>query len=185
MANIGEIMATVTDFIFLDTKITADGDCSHEIKRHLLLRRKAMTKLDSLLKKAEHYFVDKGMSSQSYGFSSSQVWMWELDHKEDWVPKNWCFPIVVLEKTLGSSLDCTEIKPVSTKGNQPWIFLGRTDAEAPIIWLPNVKSQLIGKDPWCWERLREGGKGGDRGWDVWMASLTQWTFWDIVKVKIT
>ena len=85
-----ETVETVTDFIFLSSKITADGDCSHEIKRHVLLLRKPMTNLDSILK-SRHYFADKGPSSQSYGFSSSHVWMWELDHKESWVLKNWCF----------------------------------------------------------------------------------------------
>ena len=90
-----------------------------------------------------------GLHSQSYGFSSSHIWMWELDHKEGWVPKNWCFQIVVLEKTLQSSLDCKKIKPVNAKGNQPWIFIGRTDAEAeaPILWSPYMKNWLIGKDP--------------------------------------
>ena len=85
----------------------------------------------------------------SYGFSSSHIWMWELDHKEGWAPKNWCFPTVVLEKTLESPMDCKEIKPVNSKGNQPWIFIGRTDAEAeaPILWSPDAKSRLIGKDP--------------------------------------
>ena len=128
-------METVTDFIFLGSKITADGDCSHEIKRHLLLGRKAMTSLDSILKN-RHYSANKGLSSQSYGFSSSHVWMWELDYEESWVPKNWCFWTVVLEKTLESPLDCKEIQPVNPKGNQSWILIGRTDAEAetPILW---------------------------------------------------
>ena len=90
-----------------------------------------------------HHFADKSLYSQSY----SHVWMWELDHKEGWVLKNWCFQIVVLEKTLESLLDCKKIKPVNPKGNQPWIFIGRTDAEAPILWPPDVKSSLIGKDP--------------------------------------
>ena len=112
----GKTMATVTDFIFLDSKITADGDCSHEIKRHLLLGRKAVTNLDSIFKKQKHYFADKGLSSQSYGFSSSCVWMWELDYKESWVPKNWCFWAV--EKTFESPLDSKEIKAVNPKGNQ-------------------------------------------------------------------
>ena len=88
-----------------------------------------------------------GLHSQSYGFSSSHIWMWELDHKEGWVPKNWCFQIVVLEKTLQSSLDCKKIKPVNAKGNQPWIFIGRTGAEAPKLWPPDVKRWLTGKDP--------------------------------------
>jgi len=102
---------TVRNFVFLGSKITADGDCSHEIKIRLLLGRKTMTTLDRL-KKQRHYFTDKGPYTQSYGFSSSHVWMWELDHKESWVLKNWCFWTVVLEKTLESPLYCKEIHPV-------------------------------------------------------------------------
>ena len=131
------------------TKITADGDCSHEITRHLLPGRKVMTNLDSILRSRDIYFFNKGLSSQGYGFSSSHVWMWELDCEEGWAPKNWCFWNVVLEKTLQSSLDCKKIQPVHPKGDQSWVFLGRTDAEAetPILWPPHVKSWLIGKDP--------------------------------------
>ena len=129
-------------------KITADGDFSREIKWHLLLGRKAMTNLDSILKSRHITLLTKDLYSQSYGFSTSHVWLWELDHKEGWAPKNWCFPIVVLEKNLESPLDYKEIKPVNPKGNQSWIFIGRTDAEAeaPILWPPDEKSQLIGKD---------------------------------------
>ena len=104
--------------------------------------------------------------------------MWELDHKESWGPKNWCFWTVVLEKTLGSPLDFKEIQPVHPKGDQSWIFTGRTDAEAetPILWPPD-KKQLIGKDrAWCWERLKAGGEGDNRIWDGWMASPTWWTW---------
>ena len=126
----GETVETVNDFIFLGSKITADGDCSHEIKRGLLLGRKAMTNLDSIIKKQRHYFANKGPSSQGYGFSSGHVWMWELDYKESWAPKNWCFWTVVLEKTLESPLDCKEMQPVHPKGDQSWVFIGRTDAEA-------------------------------------------------------
>ena len=99
------------------------------------------------IKKQRHYSVNKGPSSQAYGFSSGHVWMWELDCKESWAPKNWCFWTVVMEKTLESPLDCKEIKPVHPKGNQSWIFIGRTDdeAEAPILWPPDVKNGLIGK----------------------------------------
>ena len=104
----GETMETVTYFIFLGSKISPEGDCSHEIKRHLLLGRKAMTNLDSILKNRDHHFADKGPYSQSYGFSSSHAQMWELDHKESWAPKNWCFWTVVLEKTLESPLDSKE-----------------------------------------------------------------------------
>ena len=120
----GERMETVKYFIFLGSKITADGDCSHKIKRWLLLGRKAMTKFHSMLKQ-RHYFVDKGPYSQNYCFSSSHVWMWELVYKESWALKNWCFWTVVLEKTLESPFDCKEIKSVSPKGNQSWIVFGR------------------------------------------------------------
>ena len=120
------------------------------IKRCLLQGRDAMTDLDrprQRIKKQKHHFADKGLYSQSYVFSSSHVQMWKLDHREGWVPKNGCFHTVVLEKTLESPLDCKEIKPVNPKGNQSWIFIGRTDAEAPILWPSDSKRQLIGKDP--------------------------------------
>ena len=102
--------------------------------------------------------------------------MWELVHKESWALKNWCFQIVVMEKTLESPLDSKEIKPVNTKGDPSWIFIGRTDAgaETPILWPPDEKSWHL-KRPWCWERLKAGGKGDERGWDGWMTSSTQWT----------
>ena len=193
---------------FGGSKITEDGDCSHEIKRCLLLGRKPITnpvqfssvqslshvrlfvtpwiaacqaslsitnsrsslKLTSIelvmpsrqhIKKQGHYFADKGLSSQSYGFSSSHVWVWELDYKESWVPKNWCFWTGVLEKTLESPLDCKEIQPVHLKGDQSWIFVGRTDAEAdtPILWPSDEKDWLIGKDPDAgkdWRQEEEG-----------------------------
>ena len=114
----------------------------------------------------------------SLGFSRQEhwsgcLWMWESDCEESWVQKNWCFWTVVLEKTLESPLDCKEIQPVHPKGDQSWVFIGRTDVEAetPILWPPDVKSWLIWR-PWCWEGLRAGGEGDDRGWDGWMASLT-------------
>ena len=121
---------------------TVYGDCSHEIRRWLPLGRKAMTSLDKWVKKQRHHFANKGLYSQTYGFFSSHVWLWELDHKEVWAPKNWCFWIAVLEKTLETLLDCKEIKPINSKGNQIWIFIGRTDAEAEgsILWPPDVKS---------------------------------------------
>ena len=113
------------------------------------------------IKKQRHYFANKGPSSQSYGFSSSHGWMWELDHKEGWAPKNWCFWTVVLEKTLESPLNSKKIKPVNPKGNQSWIFIGRTDAEAeaPILWPPDVKSQFTGKDPDTGKDWRQDEKG--------------------------
>ena len=120
--------------------------------------------------------VNKGPSSQGYGFSSGHVWMWELDYKESWVPKkNWCFWIGVLEKTLESPLDCKETKPVNPKGNQPWRFVRRTDAAAPIFWSIRWREELTHwKRPWQWERLRVGGEGDDRGLDGWVASPTWW-----------
>ena len=156
----GEAVETVVDYFFFGSKITADGDCSHEIKRCLFLGRKVMTNLDSILK-SRHYSANKGLSSQGYGFSSGHVWMWELDYKESWVLKNWCFWTVVLEKTLGSPFDCKEIQPVHPKGNQTWIYIGRTDieAETPILWASDVKNWLIGKDPGAgkdWSREETG-----------------------------
>ena len=123
------------DFIFLGFKITADGDCSHEIKRCLLLGRKAMTNLDSILKSR-----DITLPTKSYGFSSSHVQIWALDYKESWVPKNWCFWTVVLEKTLQSPLDYKEIQPAHPKGGQSWVFIGRTDVEAEtaVLWPPHA-----------------------------------------------
>ena len=143
----GEAVKTVSDFIFGGSKIISDGDCSHEIKRRLLLGRKVMTNLDSILK-SRVYFADKSPSRQSCGFSSSHVWIWELDDKESWAPKNWCFWTVVLEKTLESPLDCKEIQPVHSK-DQPWVFIGRTnvEAETPVLWPPDAKNWLIRKDP--------------------------------------
>ena len=134
--------------IFMGSKTTTDGDCSYEIKRHSLLGWKVMTNLDSTVK-SRHYFTNKGPSSQIYGFSSHHVWMWELHYKESWVLKNWCFWTVLLEKTPESPLDCKEMEPVHTKGNQSWVFTGRSDAEAEtaILWPPDAKSWLIGKDP--------------------------------------
>ena len=115
--------------------------------------------------------ANKGLYSQSYGFSSSHIWMWELDHKQGWGSKNWCFRTVVLEKTLKSPLDCTEIKPGNLKGNQPWIFIGSTDVEAETNTFATwYKEPTHWKRPWCWERLRARGEGGDRGWDGWIAS---------------
>ena len=128
--------------------------------------------------KQRHYFANKGPASQSHGFSSSHMWMWDLDYKEVWTQKYWCFWTVVLEKTLESPLDCKETKAWNPKGNLSWIFIRRTDAEseAPILWPPDVKSLTHLKRPWCWERLQAGGIGDDRGWDGSMASPTQRTW---------
>ena len=136
----GETMEKVIDFIFLGSKISVEM---------LVLWKKNYDKPRQHIKKQRHYFPHKGPSSQRYGFSSSHVWMWELDHEEDWAPKEWCFWTVVLEKTLESPLGCKEIKPVNPKGNKSWISVGRTDAEAeaPILWTPDAKKWLIRKDP--------------------------------------
>ena len=134
-----------------------DGDGSYEIKRRLLLERKAITNLDSILKSRD-ITLPTSLSGQSYGFSSSHVWMWELDYKESWAPKSWYLWSAVLEKTLESPLNCKEIQPVHPKGDQSWVFIGRTDAEAetPILWPLDAKNWLIWKDPdtgkdWRWE----------------------------------
>ena len=148
---------TVADFIFRGSKITADGDCSHEIKRCLLLGRKVMTNLDSILKSRDITLSTKVRLVKAMVFPVV-MYGCEFDHKESWVQKNWCFWTVVLEKTLESPLDCKEIQPVHPKGNQSWVFTERTDVEAEtlIFWPPNAKSWLIWKDPdvrkdWRWE----------------------------------
>ena len=145
----GETMETVTDCIFLGSKITANGDCSHEIKRHLLLGRKAMTNLLNILKSRDITLPTKVCLVKAMVFSSSYIWMWVLDYKESWASKSWCFWTVVLEKTLKSPLDCKEIQPVHPKGDQSWVSIGRTDVEAetPILWPPDAKNWLIWKDP--------------------------------------
>ena len=126
------------------------------------------------IKKQRHYFANKGPSCESYGFSSSHVWLWELDYKESWMPKNWCFWTVVLEKTLKSALDCKEIQPVHPKGDQSWVFIGRTDAEAetPILCPPHVKSWLIWKDHDAGKDWRQEEKGMAEdemvGWHQWL-----------------
>ena len=163
--------------IFLASKITADSDCNHEIKRSLLFRRKTMANQNRVLK-SRYHFPDEVTYSQSYDFSSSHVCMWELDHKESWLQKNWCFWTVVLEKAPESPLDCKEIKPLNSKGNQSWIFIGKTDAEAeaPILWPSDAKNWLLGKDPDAGKDRKQRGEGDDREWDGWMPSLNQWTW---------
>ena len=158
----GETVEILADFIFLGSKITAHGDCIHEIKRHLLLRRKVMTNLDSILKSRDIILPTKVHLVKAMFFSSSHVWMWVLECKESWAPKNWCFWTVVLEKTLESPLDCKEIQPVHPNRDQSWLFIGRTDVEAetPILWPPDANSWFIGKDPdagkdWRWKRRRQ------------------------------
>ena len=169
----GRKMKTVRDFVFLDSKITVDGDCSHEIKRCLLLGRKGMTNLDSILKRRDITLLTKVcLIKGMYGFSISHVQMWELDHKEGWGSKNWCFWTVGLEKTLESPLDSKVIKPVNPKGNLPWIFIRRVGAETecPILWPSDLKSWHIGKDPgkdWGQEKRRVT-EDEMVGWHHWL-----------------
>ena len=129
------------------------------------------------IKKQRLYFGNRGPFRQGC-FANSHVWRWELDYKESWTPKNWCFWTEVLEKTLRSPLDCKEIQPVHPKVNQSWIFIGRTDVEAetPILWPLDAKSWLIWKDSDPGKGLKAGGEGDDREWNGWMASPTHWTW---------
>ena len=142
------------------SKITADGDYSHEIKRRLLLERKAMTNLDSILKSRDITLPAKVCIVKTIVLPSSHVWMWELDHQGCWALKNWCFWNMVLEKTLESPLDCKEIKPVNPKGNESWIFTGMTDAEAkaPILWIA-----LLTQWTWTWANSRRWWRTGKPG----------------------
>ena len=149
----GETVETVRDFIF-----GLQNHCSHEIKKTLTPWKKSYEQSRQHITKQRHYFVNKGPSSQGYGFSNSLVWMREFVYKESWAPKNWYFWILVLEKTLDSPLDSKEIQPVHPKGNQTWMFIGRTDVEAetPTLWPLDAKNWLIGKYPddgedWRWE----------------------------------
>ena len=155
-----ETMETVTDFISGGSKITADGDCSHEIRRPLLLGRKVIFNLDSILKSRDITLPTKVHLVKTTVYPVI-MYGCEFDYKESWVQKNWCFWTVVLEKTLESPLDCKEIKSVHPKGNQSWIFIGRTDAKAetPILWLPDVKSWPLGKDPDAGKDWRQKKKG--------------------------
>ena len=144
-----ERVKIVRNFFSWAPKITADGDCSHEIKRRFASWKESYDKPRQCAEKQRHHSVDKGPCSQGYGLPCGRVWLWELDHKEGRTTKNWCLQTVVLEKTPKSPLDCKEIKPVNLKGDQPWIFTGRTeaDAEAPVFWSSDVNRWHIGKVP--------------------------------------
>ena len=168
----------VTDFIFLYSKITVVGNCSHKIKTCLLVGRKVMTNLDSVLKNRDISLPAKVCILKALFFSSNHVQMWELGHKEGWAPKNCCFQTVVLEKSLENPLDYKEIKPVDPKGNQPWILIERTDAEAEalILWPPDAESILWKNTLMPGKDWRQKGVGGRRRWDCYIASVTQWTW---------
>ena len=151
---------------------------THEIKRLLLLGRKAMTNLDNILKSRDFTLPTKVCIVNAMVFPVvTYGWMWELDHKEGWASKNWCFWIVVLEKTLESPLNSKEIKPLNPKGNQPWIFIGKTDveAEAPILCHLMRRANSLEKTLML-GKIEGGGKGGNRGWNGWNTSLTLWTW---------
>ena len=158
---------------FLGSKTTAGSDCNYEIKRRLLLGRKAMTNRDSILKSRDITLSTKVCLVKAMVFPVV-MYGCELDHKEGWVSKNWHFQTVVLKNTLESPLDSKEIKPVNPKGSKPWIFIERTEAEAPIFWPPDAKNWLIGKDPDPGKDWRQEEKGTTED-ESWMASLTHWT----------
>ena len=139
--------------------------------------KKSYDKPRQHIKKQRHYFTNKYLSSQSYGLSSSHVWMWDLDYKESWELKNWCFWTVVLEKALESPVDCKEIQPVHPKGSQSWIFIGRTEVEAETPILGHLMRRTDSLEKTLVPGKTEGGRRrGNRGWDGWMASRTQWTW---------
>ena len=164
----------MTYLIFLGSKITMDGDCNLKLKDPVAWKV-SYDKPRQCIKKQRHHFADKGLYCQSYGFPGSHVLMWEEDYKEDWALKNWCFQIVVLEKTLESPLDCKEIKPDNPKGNQPWIGRNDAEAEAPVLWPLDGKGRLFGKDP---DLGRTEGKRRS-GWQRmrWLNSITTQWIW--------
>ena len=175
----GETVETVTDFILGGSKITANGNCSNEIKRCLLLGRKVMTYIDNILKSRDITLPAKVCLVKAV----CHVWMWQLHYKENWALKNWCFWIVVLEKTVESPLDSKEFQPVHPKGNQSWVFIGRTNAEAetPIFWPPDVKNWLIEKDPVAGNDWRQDDRGLQRL--IWLDGITNWMDMSLNKLR--
>ena len=173
----GEKVEAVTDFIFFCFKITADGDCSHEMKRHLLLGRKAMENLNSILKSRDITLPTKICIVKAMVFPVVMYrlyrYLYMFYHKEGWTLKNWSFWVVVLEKILESPLNCKKIKSVNSKGNQPRIFIGRTDAEAEdsVLWAPDAKSQLTGKDPDAWKDWRQKERRATE------EEMVSWYYW--------
>ena len=170
------------------SKIIADGDYSHKIKRCFLLGRKVVTNLDSILKRRDIALPTKVHLVKAMFFSSSHVWMWELDYKESWALKNWFFLTVMLEKTLESPLDCKEIQPVYRKGNQSWMFIGSNDAESetPMIWPPDGKNWLTGKDLVAGKDWRQEEKGTEDemvGWITDLMDVSLSELWELVMDK--
>ena len=171
----------MTDFIFLGSKITVDGECSHEIKT-LTPRKESYNELRQCIKKQRYHFANKRLCSQSYGFSSGHVWMWELDHKKDgtpkgWAPKNWCFQIVDVGEDAWESLGLKGDQSSQSERKSTLIFIGRTDVEGLASWCEELTHW---KKPLCWERLKAKGEGGNRGWDGWIASLIQLTWFTLI-----
>ena len=173
----GETEETVTDFNVLQLQNHWRWWLQPWNKKMLVPWKKSYDQTRQHIKKQRHYFANKGPSSQRFGFSISRVWMWGLDYKESWAPNNWCFWAVVLEKTLESPLDGEEIQLVHPKGNESWIFIGRTDAEAetPILGHMMQRTDSLEKTLML-DKIEGGRKGDDRGWGGWMASPTQWTW---------
>ena len=174
-----EKVQVMTDFFFLGSKITVDDDCSHEIKKTIASWQENNDQPRQCVEKQRHDCPDKGLYSQGYGLPSGHVKLWELDDKEGRVPTNSCLWTVVLEKTPESSLDSKEIKPVNLKGDQPWLFTGKTDAKvaAPVFWSSDVNRRLIGKVPDAgkdWGQKEKMVPGDETA--GWLASPTQWTW---------
>ena len=181
-------METVTDFVFLGSKITVDGDCSHEIKRGLLLERKAMTNIDNVLKgrhqprqyteKQRHYLADKSPSSQSYGFSRSHVWMrlypYMLDYKESWGQKNWCFELLCWRRLLRVPWTARRSNQSILKEISPEYPLERLMLKLKLKYFDHLMGRTDSLEKtWCWERFKAREEGNNRGWECWMVSLTQ------------
>ena len=195
MVNRRGEMETMADFILLDSKITVDGEYSHEIKSHLLHERITMKNLDSKGKRQKqrqrHHFPDKGPHNESYGFISNHVQMWELDHKEDREPKNWCFQIVVLEKTLENPQD-SKIKPVNPKGNQSWILTGSTYAkvQATVFWpcsLAGTVNRVTKSRTWFsdWTTTTQAIKNRKKDKDIFSHVSTRWLERDLFCCLLT